>query len=61
MSTTEQTKDGGIFDNGSKALLDAITHAGIWEDDSQVELMLTYFGKPCRGGACRVLIQPLEV
>ena len=49
------------LDNGSKSLLDALTYAKIWMDDSQVELMLTYFGKPCRGGACRVLIQPLEV
>ena len=48
------------LDNGNKALLDSLTYAGIWKDDSQVVLMLTYFGTPRRHGECRVLVQPLE-
>jgi crossover junction endodeoxyribonuclease RusA len=28
------------IDNYNKALFDALTHAGIWEDDSQVKRML---------------------
>lgn len=49
------------IDNGLKVVLDAFTHAGVWKDDSQVKLMLVYFGKSCKGGAVNVLIQPLEV
>ena len=48
------------LDNGNKSLLDAITFSKLWKDDSQVVLMLTYFGYPSRNGACQVLIQPLE-
>ncbi|MCV5079210.1 RusA family crossover junction endodeoxyribonuclease, partial [Escherichia coli] len=28
------------LDNYNKALFDALTHAGVWEDDSQVKRML---------------------
>lgn len=49
------------LDNYNKSLWDALTHAGVWKDDSQVKLMLSYFGEQVKGGAVRVLIQPLEV
>lgn len=48
------------LDNPVKQLWDALTFAKVWQDDSQVELALSYFGPCRRGGACRVLIQPLE-
>lgn len=49
------------IDNGCKAVFDALTHAGVWKDDSQVKLMLSFFGEQVKGGAVKVLIQPLEV
>jgi crossover junction endodeoxyribonuclease RusA len=33
------------IDNYNKALFDALTHAGIWEDDSQVQRMLVEWGR----------------
>jgi crossover junction endodeoxyribonuclease RusA len=49
------------IDNGCKAVFDALTHAGVWKDDSQVKLLLSFFGRTVKGGAVNVLIQPLEV
>ena len=49
------------IDNGCKAVFDSLTHAGVWKDDSQVKLMLSYFGERVKGGAVKVLIQPLEL
>lgn len=48
------------LDNPVKQLWDAITFARVWQDDSQVVLALSFFGPCRRGGACRVLIAPLE-
>lgn len=40
------------IDNYTKAVFDAITHAGVWEDDSQVKLLILKMdeaaGKPGR-------------
>lgn len=49
------------IDNGVKAVFDALTHADVWKDDSQVKLLLSFFGRTVKGGAVNVLIQPLEV
>jgi crossover junction endodeoxyribonuclease RusA len=38
-------------DNYSKALLDAITHTGLWEDDSQIDQLMIYRGARHPGGA----------
>jgi crossover junction endodeoxyribonuclease RusA len=38
------------IDNYNKALFDALTHAGIWEDDSQVKRMLVEWGPKVPGG-----------
>jgi len=48
------------LDNPVKQLWDALTFAKVWQDDSQVVLALSFFGPCRRGGACQVLIQPLE-
>ena len=34
------------LDNFMKSLLDAITHAGVWEDDGQIDQLLIYRAKP---------------
>ena len=49
------------IDNNCKSLLDAMTHSGVWKDDSQVKIMLSLFGNKVRNGAVEITIQPLEV
>ena len=49
------------IDNLDKQIFDALTHAQVWKDDSQVKLVLKFFGSSVRGGAVQVLVQPLEV
>lgn len=44
------------IDNRFKGLLDAITAAGVWEDDSQVVELHARMLAPRRGGACLVEI-----
>lgn len=34
------------IDNGSKALFDLITHAGVWQDDSQVKRLVINMHEP---------------
>ena len=43
------------LDNTSKALLDALTHAGVWDDDSQID-GLAIWRAPMLGGMCKVEI-----
>jgi len=43
-------------DNYMKALLDAMTQAKIWEDDSQIDQLFIYRGVKCRGGKVVVKI-----
>ena len=44
------------LDNYMKALLDALTHAGVWEDDSQADQLLIYRGAITKGGLAYVQI-----
>lgn len=41
------------IDNYNKALFDALTHAGVWEDDSQVKRMLVQWGRYIRAAGWR--------
>lgn len=44
---------------GGKALLDALTHAGVWLDDSQVRRLAMAWGENVRGGKAVVRIKRL--
>ena len=45
------------LDNYKKALLDAITHSGVWVDDSQIDQIHSYRGTVRKGGAAVVRIE----
>ena len=49
------------IDNIEKQIYDSLTKAKVWKDDSQVQVVLKYFGKNVKGGKVHVLIMPLEV
>lgn len=42
---------------GGKALLDALTHAGVWRDDSRVRRLSMQWGETLRGGKTVVTIR----
>lgn len=44
------------IDNYNKALLDSLTHAGVWEDDSQVKRLLVEWGPVVKGGRVEISI-----
>lgn len=44
------------LDNHMKALLDALTHAGLWEDDEQIDQLQIYRGEVIKAGGARVEI-----
>ncbi len=44
------------LDNYNKGLLDAITHAEIWDDDSLIDQLLGYRGEVVKGGKAVVII-----
>jgi len=48
------------IDNYNKALFDALTHAGVWEDDSQVKRMLVEWGPQVPGGKVEITITKHE-
>lgn len=45
------------LDNYSKGLLDAITEAGVWADDSQIDALTILRGSVEKGGRCEVVIE----
>ncbi|WP_393950262.1 RusA family crossover junction endodeoxyribonuclease [Kluyvera intermedia] len=48
------------LDNYNKALFDALTHAGVWEDDSQVKRMLVEWGPIVPKGRVEITIRKYE-
>ena len=48
------------LDNLLKALQDALTHAGVWNDDSQIEDLHITKGEVRKGGETRVVINYLD-
>ena len=49
------------LDNYNKALFDALTHAGVWEDDSQVKRMLVEWGPVTPKGKVEITINKYEI
>lgn len=48
------------LDNLLKAPLDALTHAGAWEDDSQISDLRIMWGKPSRPGHLEITITEMD-
>lgn len=48
-----------IDNYGGKALLDALTHAGMWMDDEQIDELIIQRGAVRKGGGCLVRIQEI--
>jgi crossover junction endodeoxyribonuclease RusA len=48
------------IDNFNKSLLDALTHAGVWDDDSQIDALHIYRREIERGGRVVVEIETIN-
>ncbi|MCW8886890.1 MAG: RusA family crossover junction endodeoxyribonuclease [Motiliproteus sp.] len=48
------------LDNILKALLDALGHAGVYQDDSQIDELIVRRQEPQKGGSVRVRITELQ-
>jgi crossover junction endodeoxyribonuclease RusA len=48
------------LDNLLKGMLDALTHAGVWLDDSQVDRLMIERVPPTKGGWVEVVIKPYQ-
>ena len=49
-----------VCDNLLKCLLDSLTHAGVWEDDSQVDELAVIRGDVVRGGKIELTVESLD-
>ncbi|CNJ14949.1 Crossover junction endodeoxyribonuclease rusA [Yersinia aldovae] len=49
------------LDNFLKAPLDALTHAGVWADDSQVKKLTIEWGPIVKGGKIEILISEVNI
>lgn len=47
------------LDNRCKGLLDALQHAGVYEDDSQIDVLIVRRGPVTKGGLCEVDLQTI--
>ena len=48
------------LDNVLKCLLDSLTAAGVWGDDSQVDSLLVVRGDQIAGGLVTMIVEPTE-
>lgn len=60
MSTVRTANRIRDLDNYNKALFDALTHAGVWEDDRQVKRMLVEWGPVIPKGKVEITISKYE-
>lgn len=49
------------LDNLQKGLLDSLQHAGVYEDDSQIDDLRILRGPVVKGGRVDVVVEPLDV
>ena len=47
------------IDNNMKSLLDAMEHAGVYENDSQIDDLHIIRGEVVKGGACKVILEAI--
>lgn len=59
MTLHAPTRRAYDVDNRAKAALDAITHAGVWLDDEQVDQLTIIRGDRAPGGGCLVRIEEM--
>lgn len=48
------------IDNYVKATLDALTEAGVWVDDEQIDCLIVHRGEIMKGGQCIVAIGTVD-
>ena len=54
------TKRRQDIDNRIKALWDALAHAGVFDDDEQIDVLIIHRGVIKKGGGCLVMIDTLD-
>lgn len=53
------TKRRQDIDNRIKALWDSLAHAGVFDDDEQIDVLIIHRGEIKKGGGCLVMIDVL--